>query len=324
MGGACLDKNEMPTSETRGVTVPQSFYHRDTYRQQLARVSQYRPPTPTRIAAEEMHGPHLPLQIKWTYGVTTVPSRVYNLLPQTLVSLEKAGFPSPRLFVDGAEAKDNRWAGFGLPVTLREKTTAYANWYLALLEMYLREPEADRYAIFQDDILLYRNLRGYLDQQPYPVPSPPLPSPQESNGLVHAPPSPGYWNLYTAPSNWLKCPNNGRFTGFYESNQCGKGALALVFSHEAVQVLLTAVHMVKRAVPIKVEDPSCKAGTRHTKSIDGAVVEAMRGAGWAEYVHAPSLVEHAGDVSTLGNDGLPKAVVFFGDHFDALQLSPSL
>ena len=37
--------------------------------------------------------------LRWVYGVTTVPERRADLLPRTLVSLDRAGFPSPRIFV---------------------------------------------------------------------------------------------------------------------------------------------------------------------------------------------------------------------------------
>ena len=40
----------------------------------------------------------------WAYGVTTVDSRLNTTLPLTLSTLADAGFPKPRLFVDGAQS----------------------------------------------------------------------------------------------------------------------------------------------------------------------------------------------------------------------------
>ena len=92
------------------------------------------------------------------------------------------------------------------------------NWVTALWALYTSDAEADRYAIFQDDCVAVRNLRQYLEACEYP--------------------ETGYWNLYTFPEN----ERNKR--GWYLSNQCGKGAVGLVFSSLAVRTLLASQHMV--------------------------------------------------------------------------------
>lgn len=307
------------------VIVPHSFY-----RPQPRRVTGLGTSDPDPVAgassSQETSGDG-PRTLHWAYGVTTVPARFDqankdSLLFRTLASLERAGFPAPRLFIDGGSpygAQDLKQRTHDLKITQRDKLTAYGSWYLALLELYLREPTADRYALFQDDIVAVRNLRDYLDACPYPATPPQGAGP----GAI----TPGYWNLYTAPSNLLKCPNNGNFTGWYESNQCGKGALGLVFTREAVQLLLASPHMVKRAVPHPTALPDTKAGKNHTRSIDGGVVTSFQLAGWMEYVHSPSLLQHTGGKgrSTLGEDhhDLPDSYTFPGEGFDAIQLLPN-
>jgi len=93
---------------------------------------------------------------RWAVGVTTVPSRLDVLLPQTLHSLKRAGFPEPRLFVDGV--KELEWCG--LEVTCRFPAVgAYPNWFLALHELVVRDPSAHYYAMFQDDLVCAGNLR---------------------------------------------------------------------------------------------------------------------------------------------------------------------
>src|SRR5437870_5459108 len=111
------------------------------------------------------------MSMKWSYGVTTVPSRRSTLLPKTLQSLRAAGFGEPRLFIDGC--KQDEAVGyscqFRLPITARDPAVRPAgNWILSLWELYIREPVADRYAIFQDDLITYRNLRDYLEACKYP------------------------------------------------------------------------------------------------------------------------------------------------------------
>lgn len=226
--------------------------------------------------------------MNWAYGVTTVPERKNDLLPHTLESLRMAGFDKPRLFVDGIkEAGD--YARIGLEVTTRHpQIRTFANWCLALGELYLREPTADRYAIFQDDFVTYRNLRQYLEKVPYP--------------------DKGYINLYTMPRNQALCPVN--HTGFYLSNQLGKGAVGLVFSNEAVLTLLGQYHMLQKP----------KDSKRGWKSLDGAIVTAMKLAGWKEYVHSPSLLQHTGITSSMKNRQQPLAESFKGEDFDALEL----
>lgn len=235
--------------------------------------------------------------ITWAYGVTTVPSRRDSLLPRTLDSLKRAGFPSPRLFVDGCQPE---YAGswhdeFGLEVTTRWPTIrTFGNWTLGLAELYIREPHADRYAMFQDDFITYPNLRPYLEDCPYP--------------------EKGYWNLYTFPSNQTLCPKDeagNRREGWFLANQMGRGAVALVFDRLTVHTLLTHQHMVERPM-----DPR-----RGHRSIDGGIVTALRKAGWSEYCHNPSLVQHTGDISSMGNKPHKKAESWRGEEFDARKIS---
>lgn len=251
-----------------------------------------------------------PYPLKWQYGVTTVQQRRKDLLPRTLASLKAGGFPTPHLFVDGSRTVSDWESEFGLPVTARwpQKRT-YANWMLSLWELYFMNPDADRYAMFQDDFVTYANLRTYLESVPYP-----------GNGK-------GYCNLYTMPSNQGICPRafvQGRgnvgeqLIGWYQSNQMGLGAVALIFNNEAVVNLLSCAHMVKRV----------KSKDRGWRLTDGAVVEALSyQQGWKEYVHNPSLVQHTGEITSLQNGLIkcphPQAKSFRGENFDALSLLSS-
>jgi len=222
--------------------------------------------------------------VRWTYGVTTVPERIDSMLPRTLSSLRAAGFDVPRLFVDGGTYEQYR--KFDLPLTCREeKLRTAGNWTLTLYELYIRDPEADRYAVFQDDVLTCRGLRDYLDACEYP--------------------ETGYWNLYTVQRN--QDLSNG--DGWFLSNQMGKGALALVFSRMAVKILLSARHLVDR--------PECPV--RGHCNIDGGIVDSFKKAGWKEWCHSPSLVQHVGWPSSMGNGKTPAAPQFRGEHFDCMS-----
>jgi len=222
--------------------------------------------------------------VRWAVGVTTIPER-REMLQRTLTSIKNAGFTVDRLFIDGGPN--------GMPdyyATIHEpKLSIVGNWLLGMMELYIREAHADRYAMFQDDILLCHNLCQYLESCEYPHQS--------------------YLNLYTMPQNLLL---SGGKQGWYASNQLGRGALALVFNREALITLLQADHTFR-----KPQDP--KNGHR---SIDGCVLTGMQQRGWKEYVHNPSLVQHAGrSMSTLKNIDWPDADSFPGEDFDAMILT---
>jgi len=235
-------------------------------------------------------------EITWAYGVTTVPSRFDSLLPKTLESLKAAGFDEPRLFVDG-EPGECDYLQFGLPLTFREPNIgAFGNWQLGLLELFIRFPNHDRYAIFQDDILTYRNLRQYLDSVEY----------DEKR----------YWNLYSVPQNEGLGKNK---KGWHTSNQRGRGALGIVLSNQAATDLLNVPRFMGHS-----------QGTKYPMyNIDGAVVTSLRSIGYKEQTHAPSLLQHAGEeessIQSVRGDGVkktrhPVSRTFRGEDFDAMEL----
>lgn len=244
--------------------------------------------------------------LSWSVGVTTVTPRVNELLPRTLASLYAAEFISPRLFVDGVNIEDRaKWDKFNVPVTLRSPGVGvFGNWILSLHELYLRSPNADRFAIFQDDVIAYRNLKAYLDQSKFP--------------------NRGYLNLFT----FRTCNERivaGKDDGWYEASevdsgaiyhdkkqQTGRGAVALVFNQEAARTLLSSQHMI---------DKPLDHAFGHRR-VDGAIVEALNKAGWREYIHNPSLVQHIGGragLSTLGHVN-KDAMTFRGEGYNALDL----
>lgn len=222
--------------------------------------------------------------MQWAFGVTTVPARYSTTLPRTLDSLAAAGFADPHLFVDGEPGE--------LPAYLRtyahtcRSTPARTagNWYLAMMELYIRYPDADRYAVFQDDCIANKNLRDYLDE------------------IVLEDKT--YWNLYTFPHN-LKDRQ-----GFNNSDQMGKGALGLVFSNDGVRDLLTCRRFVNRF-----EDSD-----KGHQSVDGAIIASMQRKGYKEKVHNPSLLFHIGDKSTMGHGVFEPAASFLGEEYDAKEL----
>lgn len=224
-------------------------------------------------------------RLTWAYGVTTVPERSDTTLPPTLASLALAGFDKPRLFVDGERdtGRADHYATFRYP-----RVGAYGNWWLSIVELFIRDPNCHRYALFQDDLLCSKNLRQYLEECTYP--------------------EKGYLNLYTWPCNQSLA--KGR-QGWYESDQKGRGALALVFNRETLMTLLCRPEFVTWPTSPK----------RNDRKIDGRVVTALTNAGYKEYVHNPTLVMHREGRSAIGLLPHPPATSFRGEEFDCLELS---
>lgn len=273
--GSCLDADD-PRHRVRGVKKCQEC-------------NDYPHPKPVPLKQDP---------IKWAYGVMTVRERqgVDGLLEQTLQSLAKAGFESPRLFIDDPYSGSDYELGY--PHTNRTpRIRPWGNMILALWELVLRHPDAQRYALFQDDIVVSAGLRGYLD------------------AVTVQWPHRGYLNLYTVPANQELLPDLGH-VGWYRSNQRGKGALALVFDPEGIDTLLSSRHLTTKA-----RGPA----PRNFKSIDGGVIQAMRDARWFEYVHNPSLVQHAGGGhTTLSNKNHALATTFMGESYNLMDLLPMI
>lgn len=235
------------------------------------------------------------MSITWSYGLTTVPSRFETTLPKTLASLAESGFDYPRLFIDGCKPeKVLDWLKHYEYTCHYPNLRTHGNWIVSLYTLYIYNPTADRYAIFQDDFQCSRNLRPYLDSCEYP--------------------REGYWNLYTFPENEPdKRGHSKDKTGWYLSNQKGKGAVALVFDNKTARALLSSEWMVNR--------PQNKE--RGWKAVDGGIVTGLAKKGIKEYVHSPSLVQHIGDKSSMGNARHPKAGTYKGNDFNLLNLSSS-
>ena len=256
--------------------------------------------------------------MSWSYGVTTVFPRLNTLLPATLASLAKAGFNKPTLFVDGTGLSTTavscsklvhlyEQAFPTLSLTFRQQAVkCHAAWWLAFQELFLQDPGASYYALFQDDCAAYLNLCSYLERRPCP--------------------DDGYMNLYTAtPGNeHIIRQESGQEkpVGWYEGVlkkrldsdpstypwQLGIGAVGLVFPRKAAYALLTSPKMIEHA---------CDK-TRGWRKVDGAIVNAMNQAGFREYIHNPSLLQHTGDHSTTGSMPMPYAATFLGEKVDAL------
>lgn len=213
----------------------------------------------------------------WAYGITTVPQR-HGLFCNTRDSLRESGFDEPLVRVD------------------HDLIGAWGNWWLLLNELWIRNPQAELFAIFQDDVLAVQNLREYVEQTCWKC------GPRS------------YWNLYTAPSNQEVIDRREAGKGWFLSNQLGKGACALVFDRETMPVVLGSSTLINK--PRQARWPKSR--------VDGALQNALSPLGYAEWCHNPSLVQHvanaAGESLTRPDLERLSAPSFPGEDFDARSL----
>ncbi|MFN0051271.1 MAG: hypothetical protein ACKV0T_03720 [Planctomycetales bacterium] len=239
---------------------------------------------------------HEPVVKTWGVGVTTAPRR-QPTLEWCLDSLARAGWTQPRLFIDSPVEIPQRYAH--LPATVRQtRVGAWPNYYLALAELLMREPEADAYLLVQDDALFYdrQSLRAHLEEMLWP---------EEGVGVV---------SLYCSSGYAHPQPGWHRYDGLWVL-----GAVAFVFSRAAAQSFMT--------------DPGILAhrwqpGNDGLVNIDIAIGEWCQRQGVAVYYPSPSLAQHVGETSTLWPEapaaGLRCANQFAGDDRRALATDPEL
>jgi hypothetical protein len=222
------------------------------------RIAEVLPAPPRRSA---------PLIRHWAVGVTTAPRRV-STLNECLAALARAGWPVPRLFVDGNVTIPQEIAQ--LPQTVRQpRIGAWPNYYLALGELLLRHPQADAYLLVQDDALVCddADLRVYLEDVLWPGKSAGIASLFCSRAYTQ--PQAG-WYEFDGPWLW--------------------GALAFVFSRKAAQRFLADREVVEHRWARR-RNPLA--------DIDWRIGQ------WAwrndvpVYYPTPSLVQHIGEVSSL-------------------------
>lgn len=180
--------------------------------------------------------------VKIASAITTCKRQGVDYLPATLESLHSAGF-DPQIVQDAELA--GSWP------TLRRALAG------------LLERSGDALAVFQDDILIAKGCREWLEGQLWP-------SPEEKIGVV---------SLYTASVNHLR---DGWFTADDLPVWRPWGACALVFTRHFAQRVLY--------------DPTNRA---FLSGSDTSIGTACRRDGLKWWMHSPSMVDHVGAISAV-------------------------
>ena len=220
--------------------------------------------------------------MKWATGVTVAP-RKNPTFDRCYQSFLDSGF-KPHIFKEPGVSIDPAFSVNG--VTERMYTLgAWKNWLLGLRELRTSNPDAEIYGMFQDDALLCKNVKPYLENVLWP-------SPNASVVSIYTP------RPYASDSTW----SYGRLPLW--------GAVAYFFTKDTLNSLLN--HPIIR----RWDGDKC---------IDIKVGEWCEAIKKPPVFHNPSLAQHISECSSIwGNDvaaeGDTAAFEFVGENFDAMQL----
>jgi hypothetical protein len=150
-----------------------------------------------------------------------------------------------------------------------EQVGAWPNYYLALMELLMREPLADAFMLVQDDVQFYcrENVREYLEQ------------------TLWIGPTPGIVSLYCATPNtrdergWFKLPGSWNYS-----------ALAFIFPRAVAQQLVVAPAVFRHR---------WVAGDEGRVRIPDVISDWAVATSTPFYYPSPSLVQHIGETSAI-------------------------
>lgn len=203
---------------------------------------------------------------RWVVAMTTAP-RQLPTVDWSLDSVVRAGWNDVRIFMDTPVDLATRHSHHR--VSLRtEPLGAWPSYYVMLVELLMREPDADAYFVVQDDVILYdrEDLREYVEGIRWPA----------DMGVVSLYCS----SVYTQEdSGWY--PFQGSWVW---------GAQALVFPRESVKRIVTDAEVLEHRWVGK------RGGRANIDTLIGKW--AVRN-GLHVYFPTPSLAQHIGETSTL-------------------------
>lgn len=229
---------------------------------------------------------------KWSVGVTTAPRTKGYYLDQTLRSLANSGWENIVVFAEPNSPIPENFTGS--VVYRRKQYGDWTNWALGLFELFLSEPDTDYFFMAEDDALICRGAKTYLEQV--------IPKLGDFGSL----------SLYT-PSKYCR---KGR--GFFD---CCEGSqtwstVTVIMPHDSVLRFFADSEVQRHRFQdlFKIQDspttPHASYGRGHTSLIDtvGNTVKDVVLGTWASkhklpiYYHVPALAEHIGYYSTLTDD----------------------
>lgn len=203
--------------------------------------------------------------VRWAVGVLTC-ARERMLLADTVLSLVEAGWDRGVIHVDGRMDLPRGLVGDWEMVVSEKRLGAWDSWYLTMLVLVSRFPDADVYMICEDDLLLSRGLREYLESSLWP----------SDDVAFCSPYCPGIYG--EGKRGWFRIEG--------KSLDTLTGSLCYLFPPDSIRMFL--------------ED---MGGVEASRNVDFLHGKWALKRGRSVWYHKPSLIQHTGiGASTLGNE----------------------
>lgn len=222
--------------------------------------------------------------MNWAIGIQTCPRPEDVYIDHTIESVKRAGWDDITIF-----AEPDSPVPQGYPVTYRPfRYGDWTNWVCAYFELFMANPEANAFVLFEDDVTSSRNIRSYLE---WAIPK---------LGRF------GCLSLYTPPKH------HSDFQGWHDEADTGwalSGAQAMVFTRGSLQRFLSDPKVVNYRF-----DEIGKKNAHKDCAIGKWACKKER-----VLYHNPSLIDHRGVESLIGTKN-HRARDYVGDEFDCVEL----
>ena len=243
----------------------------------------------------------VPQSPKWSVGIITAPRKGVSHIDKTLQCLINAGWNNIVVF---AEPNSPIPLDSSIPVVQRPRFFGdWTNWATGLYELLLSEPDSDYFFMAEDDGVICKGAKSYLDQV-LPI-----------------------LGDFATVSPY--CPNKHRrknFIGFH--NECigweTWSTLTVIMSKESVIRFFSDSdvqrHRFEHIFPVPADQIPWGVEVDPKNSVKDAVLGLWAAKnGLPMYYHSPSLVQHIGMTSTLTSKTTTEANLafdFVGEDFE--------
>lgn len=226
--------------------------------------------------------------VHWAVGITIAPRKLPTYT-ETIDSVIRTGWTEPHLFCEPNVILMDRHRN--LPITERKDTMGcWKNWYQTAKDLVDFYPEADAYAIFQDDVIFCLGVRSFLEKCLWPV---------ENPGVI---------SVFT-PSHYKQDR-----IGWHKTDKGHTLWMAQTFI------------FTPKSIRNMINHPVC-VNWKGDRNVDNVIGNWARQTRLFPYYHTPSLAQHIGTVSTIWTNnpkrnqarGRKAASDFVGETYDVSE-----
>ncbi len=237
---------------------------------------------------------------RWAVGVTTAP-RAQTALLTSLRSLFGAGFRDVRVFAEPGAVLPKGVAG----ITVNEANRGvFQNWRFALQTLRDEKPDAEFFAVMQDDVLYSKNLREFMERDLWFADDVGFISPYRSGGKTIKNRHFRRRRVKQWKSSEMYLAERQNYRDVCNMGDGLWGALTYIFPKKSVDLVLADSGLKDRQ-----------------RTIDLAIHPVLARHKRRAVYYNPSLAEHIKGPSSIGHgSGLSSGGSFKGEEFDCLSL----